>query len=370
MFLNVALTINVIFQSRQIEYDPSAFYAFLCYVQAFLFQTAQTGFIWHWILSMVVIYLVIVRKISVNQLRSHSHWYYWTFGLVMGLATGIPMIANRLGRIPVNFPICWVNGEMEWRVMFSYIHDEIGMLVFLIFTYPVARELHRISKYDVDNSFVLKDLMYQHIVHAIYLFLTFLFSSLWGLNSAMLELKEGAWDSAYISSTEYTYCMGSMFFMFFLGIFTVLIHSIKFSAIQNCIFKVKTKIKQRSAAEPPNSAAPYTESNDSFEPQNYRMINTPKSINDSTINPGSTAVSIPPNSEQRKDLLRAQGAYTMNLLMNVREELAELGMEESEIESFISEQSELSTTEYESEQEFSERLLAAQQRWREQTNNV
>ena len=53
-----------------------------------------------------------------------------------------------------------------------------------------------------------------------------------------------------------------------------------------------------------------------------------------------------------------------NLLMNVREELADLGMEESEIESFITEQSDLSTTENESEQDFSERLLAAQQRWR------
>ena len=51
-----------------------------------------------------------------------------------------------------------------------------------------------------------------------------------------------------------------------------------------------------------------------------------------------------------------------NLLMNVREELADLGMEESEIESFITEQSDLSTTENESEQDFSERLLAAQQR--------
>ena len=68
------------------------------------------------------------------------------------------------------------------------------------------------------------------------------------------------------------------------------------------------------------------------------------------------------------DLFRAQGAYTTNLLMNVREELSDFGMEESEIESFITEQSELSTSVNESEEDFSERLLAAQQRWRLQNN--
>ena len=350
MMANAATTINVIFKSRQLEDDPSGFYAFLCYLQAFLFQTSRTAFIWHWILSMIVIYLVVVRKVSVNQLRSHSHWYYWILLLVTGLSTAIPMIANRLGRIP-NFPICWVNGPAEWRLVFAYAHDAIGILFFLVFTAPIACELGRSSKYGVHNSFVLKDLMYQHIIQAVYLFFLFTFSFLSALDRTLLELWDGAWDSSYIASTAYTYCMGSSILMFFFGIITVLIHTITYSSFKNFIFKIKTK----TMTSRPNSTDPSTHEQISIE---YDKLETPKA----TTNPGITAVSIPPGTEQRMDLFRAQGAYTTNLLMNVREELADLGMEESEIESFITEQSELSTTENESEQDFSERLLAAQQR--------
>lgn len=360
MLVHAAVTINVIFRSRQTQDDPSGFNAFLCYLQAFLFQTARTAFIWHWILSMIVIYLVIVRKVSVNTLRSHSHWYYTILGLVTILSTAIPMIANRLGRVP-NFPICWINGVVEWRLVFVFLHDVIVMLVFSVFTFPIARELHRGSKCNVRNSFVLKDLMYQHLIQAVYLFFLFLISGLASLNRMLLELSDAAWNSSYIASTDYTFCVTSLYLFYFFGIVTVLIHTITYLSIKDFITKIKTKLKRSEMISAPNSTARYTESINT-----YSKLETPKT----TTNPPISAVSIPPDSEQRRILLRAHKSYTLNVLQNVREELADLGMEASEIDSFITEQSGLSTTENESEQDFSERLLAAQQRWRLQTNNV
>ena len=57
---------------REVQPDASGFYTFLCYAKAMGFQFFHTAFVWHWILSTITLYLVVVKKTPVNDLPIQS----------------------------------------------------------------------------------------------------------------------------------------------------------------------------------------------------------------------------------------------------------------------------------------------------------
>lgn len=347
--------ISIVFKNRQAEVDANGFYSALCYFQAVCFQFFRTAFIWNWILSMVVIYFVVVRKTPVNKLREKSRWFYWAFGSISALMTIVPMIANKLGKVP-RAELCWITGSVEWLIAAAYIHMLLGIILFAVVAVPTFRELHRSAKHGSGSraSNTLKDLMYRHTIEAVFLFVTITFSFLASMNGILLDYWDGAFDSSYIASTMYTYCVIRDYMLPAAGLVIALIHSISYSFIQRCFSSVKSRFRRSSSRFT-------TASMDLVLEGEYRISETPKSL-------GITVVSIPPDPRKQRALLNAHSAYTANLLMHAKEELAEIGMEESEIDSFISEQSSY-LTDAETNEEFSERLLAAQKRWIERYNN-
>lgn len=91
--------------------------SFLCYFEAIGLQFFRTQFVWNWNLSMIVLYLVTVRKIPVRKLRSKSHWYYSILGSITLLFTILPAIFGKYGALRRK---CYITGPPGWRLSFGY----------------------------------------------------------------------------------------------------------------------------------------------------------------------------------------------------------------------------------------------------------
>ena len=195
-------------------------------------------------------------------------------------------------------------------------------------------------------------MLYQHMLQTAHLLVVFTFYFLLNLNSVLLDVWDGAFDSSYIASTTYTYCVG--YISFCIDPFNpVFICSRNFSRVKEKFKRFDSLRRLTSENLSPGRAVE----------NEYRISETPRN------SIGITAVSIPPDPQQQRALLKAHTSYTTNLLMHVKDELAEIGMDDSQIDSFVSEQSYLSTHAKKNE-EFSERFLAAQKQWMERYSNV
>lgn len=336
MGIFVASSIELIFKSRYTKPDASDFYASLCYFRAVMFQFFRTAFLWQWILSIIVVYLVVVRKTPVDKLRKGSHWYYGTLGLVSSLATILPIIFDQLGSNPRS-GFCWINGSADWRVAIAYSHNAIGIMTFILLSGPGIQQLYRSSK--VGNNpgeKVLKDLMYQHTIQNAFLFVTLSFAFLSAFNSILLQSWDGAWDSNYIASTTYTYCMATSYLLPSTGVVIAMIHSISYSNVKQFVAGIKKKLKRSE-----DDTVPLTSTVPVPVIEEYTMVQTP--------------VSIPPQLEHQQSFLRAHAAYTTDLLLNVKEELAEMAESASDLTT--------TTGHEETEEDLNEKLSAAQQRW-------
>ena len=340
--------------------DTRGFYSFLCYVQAFGYQLFRTAFIWNWILSMIVIYIIIVQKTPVRTVRTYAQRYYCTIAFIAAIATIIPAIRGAYGQIPFT-GFCWNRDAPAWRLALGYSHLAIGITLFMIFAIPVVKELYSRSKEGTaDGGILLKDLMYQQVFQAFYLCVMFSFAFLSTINGVLVETWSGAFDSTYVLNTTYTYCVGTGLLLPLTGIAITLILLIPYSKVKSFVMNTKNKLKSKlHRTKPPEETfVPLTD-------ETYRSLETPREGTADIVGAESiviTVVSFPPGSEQQRTLERANAAYTMALLLNVKEELMDDGMDESEIDSFCTEQSEL-TTENETEEEFNDRLQHAKERW-------
>ena len=139
-----------------------------------MLQFFRTAFYWHWILSMIIIYLIIVIKIPVKELRAKSHWYYTILGGVTCFFTILPAIFKKYG---AQRRKCYLTGAPEWKFVLGYSHLVLGIIVFVLLAFPIFRTVHRIK----NDTF--QDLMYQQFVQAVFLFLLATFTMLFLINA-------------------------------------------------------------------------------------------------------------------------------------------------------------------------------------------
>ena len=303
---------------------------------------------------MATLYLVVVIKTPVSEFRAKSQWYYTILGSITLLFTILPAVYGKYG---VQNGLCYITGSIYWSLCFGYSHMALGIVVFLRFAFPVIRALRKI-KQDV-----LQDVMYQQVFQAAFLFVLYTFSFLFLINSTLLEIWDGALNSKYIASTMYPYCVSTLYRNSFSGIVVGLIHLISYSSVKKFIKKAR-KREETEQTE--------TESNKTgFQRLMDRLKGNREETNDgyvSVVTPrpfesmGCTAVSIPPDSEQKRAHFQANRAYTTNLLLHAKDELEagrhkESGQTESSYETAV-----------EIESESDGRLLAARERWLEEYN--
>ena len=308
---------------------------------------------------MIVLYLVIVTKTRVNRLRSKGHWYYTILGSITCVFTVLPAIFGKYG---AQGGQCYITGPPAWKLTLGYSHLTIGMFIFLVFAFPVIRALYHLQ-HDV-----LQDVMYQQIFQAVFLFVLYAFSSLFLMNATLMEVWDGVFESKYIASTMYTYCISTIRMNELTGIVIGLIHLISYSSVKkfinkekdqdtNCFKRLMNRIKRRN---PTNTA-----SSDEIQLNEYVAVATPTGAapgpTRESQSMGCTAVSIPPDSQQKKAHFQAMRAYTTNLLLHAREEL-----EEGDADSSLTEPSSSTDTVVEIESESDARLLAARERWHEE----
>ena len=305
----IVACISIVFQDKHIGDDATGFYSSLCYIQAIGFQFFRTAFIWHWILTMITLYFTIVVKTPINEIRKKSHWYYGTLGSITLMATIIPAIFGKYGEVP-HGEFCYITGAPAWRIVFAYSHLVVGIVIFLLFAYPVVKALRDFE--------VLQDIFWQQLIQAVFLFVIYTLSILLTINTMLLEMWSGAFDSTYIGATMYTYCVLNGNLLPLAGIVIGLIHLISYSSVVKCFTKeketvdeIEPQVKSKSFISALSFASlkrylsfRRQETRRTDNSSEYVQLQTPKP----TERLGCTAVSIPIESQQRRAHFQARHA--------------------------------------------------------------
>lgn len=333
--LSFSLLLSWIFQRKQTTPNASGFYAFICQLQGATILLSVVSIAWIWIASMIVSYLVVVRKIPVSEIRENRRFFYLVMTFIPLTTTAIPLIMQKF-QVNKLRTACALALELEWQMGFFMWHIALGIFCFVSLMSQVVVSLYQARNKPIlpHQSDALRDAMAQQVTHAGYLFVFYIAVILHGVNQNLLLNWDGAMNSSYIADTMYTYCMMLSVLFPSIGTVLALIYSVSYSTCLRRTQGLKIFRHKDSTTEDPSQLRGSESINGSDTHSHFIRIETPTSV----CVPQS-AVSIPPGATERNNLRIANNAYTTNLLENAREILEEEELEESESEIY-------STSEY------------------------
>lgn len=380
--LSMTCSISGVLKRRHVAENTSGALAVVCQFQGVMFQIFSSTLVWHWSISMIVMYIIVVRKARTSSIRSRSKFYYAILCSLVGLTTAIPAIANKYGPIK-QAGLCWIADATGWRFSFLYSHLLLGLVFFVYCMIPVMRELYLATQSETNTYrvYLLKDTMYQQVAQAAYLFIVFAVVFIYALNNLLLEVNwSEASQSKYIAATQYSYCVTNAVLSASIGVMMACIHSISHAFYQKgwdvaqCCF---SKVWRQKKSKAENFACP--QHIDEFADRENASIDAPLQLFDLVETPtgklgtfcpsgyesaGCTAVSIPPDAQRQQMHVQASNAYTGLLLSNVIDRLAVDEADESDFDSTI-----LTTTNEASEVDLDIRLQLAKDRWLQRYHN-
>ena len=137
-----------------------------CTVQGFAFQAFAIFLIWAWMLLMVVMYQIIVKKHTICQLRTSAYKYWGVTIFAVAVSSILPLLFGAYGKIP-GVQLCWLNDKW-WRLVLLGANLIYAMLVFLRFMPPIL--YHLFHAFKTFNDVWLAHELYFEVALSIYWF--------------------------------------------------------------------------------------------------------------------------------------------------------------------------------------------------------
>ena len=232
-----SLCLSGFLKRKHLALNAPKWLAMLCRLQSIMLQASFMAFIWSWITSMLVVYQIVVKRRTVEEVRAKKSRYCATMSFFVITTTLYAILSNSHGEL-AGMGVCWVKYNAAVRILLFLVHVIAGMLVFILVAVPVVRSIHQARRsligYRPQRN-VLKDEMMRQIFQAVMLSVVFTCDFLYWINQLLLSQWSGAIESTYIAETMFTYCTMNSISLASLGLLSALVHSVPYSCCQQCL---------------------------------------------------------------------------------------------------------------------------------------